>query len=63
MKYVYNIIEKEGLEKNIWQKVGVAFDNHDGSLNVILDCLPLNGRLHIRERRPRPEGDGAEPPR
>jgi len=31
--------------------VGVAFENSDGSLNVKLDCLPLNGKLHIRERR------------
>ncbi len=51
MKYVFNIIEREGLERPFWLKVGVAFENSDGSLNVKLDCLPLNGKLHIRERR------------
>lgn len=48
MKDVYVIIEgKEG--KDIWQKVGTAFDNRDGSLNVYLNCLPTTGKLHIRE--------------
>jgi len=27
-----------------------AFDNRDGSLNVLLDALPLSGRLQIRNR-------------
>ena len=51
MKYVWNIIEREGLERPVWQRVGVAFENSDGSLNVRLDSLPLNGKLHIRDRR------------
>lgn len=36
--------------KTIWTKVGVAFLNRDQSLNVNLEMLPLNGRLHIRDR-------------
>ena len=48
MKDVYVIIEgKEG--KDIWQKIGNAFDNRDGSINVYLNCLPTTGKLHIRE--------------
>jgi hypothetical protein len=31
-------------------RVGVAFPNRDGSLNVLLDALPLSGRLQIRDR-------------
>jgi hypothetical protein len=50
MMTVYTIIERQGAEKPIWIKVGACFANRDGSLNVLLDALPVNGRLHIRER-------------
>lgn len=47
-KGVYTIVEREGLDKSQWVKVGVAFENRDGSFNVRLDALPTNGLLHIR---------------
>ena len=53
MKDVYAIHEsKNGGDKqrSRWVRIGVAFDNKDGSLNVLLDALPLTGRLHIRAR-------------
>ena len=44
---------KELIEKNekktVWVKAGVAWVNRDGSLNVYLDVLPLDGKLHVRE--------------
>ena len=50
-------VTKEG--KTYWMKMGIAFVNKDNSLNVYLDCLPTNGKLHVRdwddgpgERRP-----------
>ncbi len=51
IKDVFTISETNN-EKNPcrWMKVGVAFTNKDGSLNVVLDSLPLNGKLHIRDR-------------
>jgi hypothetical protein len=36
--------------KSEWIKIGVAFENKDGSLNVIFDAIPLNGKVHIRQR-------------
>ncbi len=50
MMVVYTIIEKQGIEKPFWVKVGACFTNRDGSLNVYLDALPVNGRLHIRTK-------------
>lgn len=50
IKYVY-VINEGGDGKNRWTKVGVAFLNKDGSLNVVLDVLPLTGKLHIRDRQ------------
>jgi len=38
-----------GDEKTIWIKAGSAWVNRDGSINVYLDVLPLDGKLHIRE--------------
>ena len=32
-----------------WTRAGWAVVNRDGSLNLLLDVLPLNGRLHVRE--------------
>jgi hypothetical protein len=52
MKDVYAIYETktDGKERARWVRVGVAFDNRDGSVNVLLDAIPLSGRLQIRDR-------------
>lgn len=34
---------------SVWVRAGSAFINRDGSLNLYLDVLPLDGTLHIRE--------------
>ncbi len=34
---------------SIWTRVGTAFVNKDESLNVFLDAIPLDGKLHCRE--------------
>ncbi|MFT3714035.1 MAG: hypothetical protein QM817_40760 [Archangium sp.] len=33
---------------SIWTKVGSAFVNKDGSINLYLDAIPLNGRIYLR---------------
>ena len=51
---VYSIIERtdsKGEKRKFWLRLGVAFLNRDGSLNIILDALPTNGTLHVREDR------------
>ena len=50
-KEVFSIIKREGKE-NYWLKVGIAFVNKDGSLNVLLNAFPLNAELHIRDAEP-----------
>ena len=32
---------------------GPLLDRRDGSLTVFLDALPVNGKLHVRDRKPR----------
>jgi hypothetical protein len=47
---VYTIIESANDEyDDYWCRIGTAFENKDGSLNVKLNALPVNGSLHIRE--------------
>lgn len=46
-KVVYAVIER-GARRH-WLRVGLAFVNRDGSLNVRLDAVPFTGQLHIRD--------------
>jgi len=60
MKHVYTIVEggREGTKKDdYWVRIGVAFENRDGSINVKLNALPVNGTLHIRDRKADEAGD------
>lgn len=49
---VYTIVETNGDAKNFWQRVGSAWTNNDASINVTLNALPVNGKLHIRVPKP-----------
>ena len=63
MKVVYTITSREGRAgdsgrcsvKKYWSRVGIAFENSDGSLDVKLEALPVSGELHIRDYVPRQE--------
>lgn len=49
-------VESKG--KVRWVRIGSAFENVDGSLNVYLDAYPANGKLQIR---PLDEGENDGP--
>lgn len=55
MKEVWTIEEKQGKEgkegKSYWTRVGSAFENKDGSMNIYLNALPINGKLQIRDKK------------
>jgi hypothetical protein len=61
---VFSIRElKDGKGKSgsIWVRAGRAFVNGDGSLNLMLDVLPLDGRLHVRvDAKPEPKPESSE---
>lgn len=50
MKDVYHITELKD-KKSVWTRVGTAFINKDDSMNVYLNVLPLDGKLHIRDKK------------
>lgn len=53
LKIVYTITERG--DRSYWQRIGVAYINRDGSLNVKLDAVPVNGTMQIRDWTPRDE--------
>ena len=58
-KVVYAIIDRP--PRKHWLRIGLAFVNRDGSLNVRIDAVPLTGSLHIRDEPLRTNGADAEP--
>jgi len=58
MYEVFTIVEANngnGLKKDLWIRIGSAFDNNDGSINIKLNALPLSGKLQLREPREKPK--------
>lgn len=56
-------LDREG-RKTFWLRIGRAFRNKDGSINIYLDALPVGGKLQIREdaeRTPGADGDTGTP--
>jgi hypothetical protein len=36
-------------KKTFWMRVGIAFVNRDGSINIHLDAMPKNMKLQVRD--------------
>jgi hypothetical protein len=51
IKTVYTVVERAP-GKSFWVRVGVGFTNRDGSLNLRLDAIPVNGQLQVRDWEP-----------
>jgi len=51
IKDVFTIVETPAGKPDRWVKIGIAFVNTDGSLNLVLDAFPANARLHVRDRK------------
>jgi hypothetical protein len=56
MKVVYVITQRNN--RSFWNRVGLAFVNGDGSINVKLDAVPVSGELQIRDYVPRDSATG-----
>lgn len=55
MKIVYTVVER-GEGRTFWVRIGVAFTNRDGSINIRLDAVPVNGTMQIRDAEPPRDG-------
>lgn len=47
-RQVFAVVERNG--KSYWVRIGAAFGNYDGSETVLLDALPVNGKMQIRSQ-------------
>jgi hypothetical protein len=60
---VYAVPESKDGEKTFWPRIGSAYTNRDGSINLLLDALPLGtNTLQVREPKSAPDrasGNGA----
>lgn len=55
MKHVWMVEEtaaKDGAPKTFWTKIGVAFENEDGSLSLHLAAIPVTGKMHVQDATP-----------
>ncbi len=51
--------EKRG---GVWTRIGAAWPNKDGKgFNVVLDVMPLDGRLILREPKERDDAGSMQP--
>ena len=45
--------------RSFWTKIGVAYENEDGSWSLQLAAVPVTGRMQIRDATPAFTGDEA----
>jgi len=58
VRHVFTVVDRSG--KSFWIRIGAAFENYDGSETVLLDALPINGKMQIRVQ---PAKDAAPKPK
>lgn len=51
LKLVYAIVQRPHARQQ-WIRVGTGWANRDGSLNLQLDAIPIDGRLQVRDLVP-----------
>jgi hypothetical protein len=60
---VYTVIKREG-QDDYWLNIGLAFPHKDGKgFNVVLQALPLDGKIVCREITNEEEGNESTQPR
>lgn len=40
--------DRTGVQRTNWTKIGTGFTNKNGSINVILDAFPIDGKLQLQ---------------
>jgi hypothetical protein len=54
---VYTVIQREG-QDDYWLNIGLAFPHRDGNgFNIVLQALPLDGKIVCREVTDADEGE------
>lgn len=50
MKEIFGVkeVESKGVKKNFWQRIGIAYENKDGSINCYFDYFPIGQNITIQ---------------
>ena len=56
---IFGVVQREGMEKGFWTRIGTAFQNQDGSWNLRFDYLPTDRTVTI-QMRPMRTGEDTE---
>ena len=59
----YTVVKREG-QDDFWLNIGAAFMHQDGDgYNVVLQALPINGKIVLRPPKPQSEEPVSPPAR
>ena len=47
---LFGVVQREGMAKGFWTRIGTAFQNQDGSWNLRFDYLPTDRGVTIQMR-------------
>ena len=57
---LFGVVQREGMEKGFWTRIGTAFQNQDGSWNLRFDYLPTDPSVTIQMRAVRSAEQAAQ---
>jgi hypothetical protein len=57
---LFGVVQREGMEKGFWTRIGTAFQNQDGSWNLRFDYVPTDPSMTIQMRAIRTADEAAE---
>lgn len=58
--FIREVEAKDGSKESFWNRIGSAWVNRDGSINVRLFLTPPDGRIHLRKPKPKDSAAGDE---
>ena len=50
---LYQVRDRGEDKKASWTELGIGFTNRDGSINMVLNAVPLTGKLQLRAYVPK----------
>ena len=60
----YSVIKRNDDKEDFWLNLGVAFEHEDGEgMNVLLQALPIDGKLVLRRYKEDAEEEKPKPKR
>ena len=45
----YHITSRPQMRGRVWSRIGTAWLNRDGSISLLLEAIPIDGKINIRE--------------